>query len=100
MGNTIVCCFRCDIFTMVDFFGFRRNLLGERGLKKWMFTIFERFIGIAMEICDMVISWMFILLPSSLIFLLAGTTDKNRDNEIIKLIQADNNDDSDMTKLW
>jgi len=29
-----------------------------------------------------------------------GTTERNRDEEIIKLLQADSNNDSDWTKLW
>lgn len=29
-----------------------------------------------------------------------GTTERNRDEEIIKLLQADTNNDADWTKLW
>lgn len=29
-----------------------------------------------------------------------GTTERNRDEELIKLLQTDTNDEKDMTKLW
>lgn len=44
---------------------------------------------------------MLIMLRLDILFIPSiGTTERNRDEEIIKLLQADSNNDSDWTKLW
>lgn len=44
---------------------------------------------------------MLIMLRLDILFIPPiGTTERNRDEEIIKLLQADTNNDSDWTKLW
>ncbi len=58
-----------------------------------------------MEICDMVIQFFdYINLPlilfTDVYFSNEGRTDRNRDDEIIKLLQSDSFKEDDMTSLW
>lgn len=66
-----------------------------------MFLTLRRFIGIMMETYDMVSSENVNNVKIGYFFFPSiGTTERNRDEEIIKLLQADSNNDSDWTKLW
>ncbi len=68
------------------------------------FLMFKKSIGMQMEICDTVCGFNVTSVLKKYYYrcsvLPIGTTQRNRDDEILKLLQADTNDDTDQAKVW
>jgi hypothetical protein len=78
----------------------KRRKLPRRNGKS--LTILRRFIGTHMETCGLVTENCLpqFRMRNSLSVPFVGKTDRNRDEEIIRVLQADTHDESDPTKLW